>query len=109
MIDLSFTDQSRMKYSEQVAPREAGEFVIRAEGDVGAEFTVVLHDFSNVDGLSPQMRVFGDAVVDLQAFIAVGGLTAIGREVKDPATFSLRLLDLGLRDASDISLAGGRS
>lgn len=109
MATLTFSDQSRMGYSETVPPAEAGEFIVNDETGVDSEFIIVLHDLSGVEGLTPQLQVFGDATATLMAFIAAGGLREIEHEVASTEAFSERLLALGLKDVSDIALDGGRS
>jgi hypothetical protein len=108
-VELSFYDHDRMHFAG-VVPVSVGEAEFMTgdyseHGGVGegGDFKIVLHRLQAKGGLSPQLRVFGDAVGAFQEAIRLGLLTRLS-EVEDSDEFARRLLGLGLRDRSEIPL-----
>lgn len=100
---LSFIDHSRMAYANMVRPRgDGGDFII---GDHRGEFMIELH-YLDERFCSPKLTCFSDGVDALKSLLVTlrtkgKGLDWLLADVKHSADFSRRLIELGLRDASE--------
>jgi hypothetical protein len=112
---LSFIDHMRQDYAERVpSPTGTTDFLIGdygdgtdGTGDLG-ELKIVIHDLRDIGGgsrvdLTPQLCVFGDGTGALAELTRLcgGDLSKLLADVRGPAAFARRLLDLGLADQSD--------
>jgi len=110
---LAFIDHHRQDYAELVSVPHEGEFLIGdyleggGVGDLG-EFKIALHWLGSRHGmLDPQLCVFGDGSQALEVLLGLfGDLSGLLAPVADHEEFTRRLLELGLRDASDKGLEG---
>ncbi|HWB69444.1 MAG TPA: hypothetical protein VG518_05660 [Solirubrobacterales bacterium] len=112
---LAFIDHQRQDYAEHVPVSGEGEFLIGdylKDGGVGERggFRVALHWLGSRHGLlDPQLCVLGDGAGALEELLGLlGGLTGLLEPVADHGEFSRRLLELGLRDASNKPLEEDR-
>lgn len=112
---LAFIDHQRQDYAERVPVSGEGEFLIGdyleggGVGTIGA-FKISLHWLGARYGmLDARLSVFGDGAGALKEMLGlVGDLAGVLGPVADHEEFSRRLLELGLRDASDTPLAEER-
>lgn len=108
---LAFYDHARQNYADNVPisePRSEAEFMVGDFGEHGGvgelgEFKIILWRFETRGELSPQLRVFSDAVGALTEFIRLGGLAWLDGCISQD-DFARRLIALGLHDSSDRAL-----